>query len=178
MTAIKKQSNKKCNGKKPTAPAKKKAPAKATGKTAPVKKQADNKQQSKTQKANVAQKKPTEPMQEQRVLIEVLIKTHNDNNGGHPHVMMDEIQGENKDVSVGLTTHQFKGKNHPNIRLEKDPLDRKDKSYMRRTGTVDNKRAYHSPKQGTMTANDYKKAQKIANTAKSGYIAKQNKNKK
>lgn len=177
MTAIKKQS-KKSNGKKPTAPAKKKAPVKATGKTAPVKKQANKKQQAKTPKANVAQKKPAEPMQEQRVLIEVLIKTHNDNKGGHPHVMMDEIQNENKDVSIGLTSDPLKGKNHPNIRLEKDPLDKKDKSYMRRTGTIDDKKNYHSPKRGTMTENDYKKAQKIAEKTKSGHIAKQNKNKK
>lgn len=38
--------------------------------------------------------------------VQVTIKNHKDKNGGHPHVIIDNI--DNKHVSVGLTTTQKK----------------------------------------------------------------------
>ena len=48
--------------------------------------------------------------------IPVRIKTHNDRNGGHPHIIVDDI--DDKHVSVGLTHDKYKGKNHKNYTLE------------------------------------------------------------
>ena len=51
------------------------------------------------------------------LLITVEIKNHNDKNGGHPHIIVDNI--DDKHVSVGLTHDKKKGKNHPNYPLQK-----------------------------------------------------------
>ena len=100
--------------------------------------------------------------------VRVIIKRHKDSNGGHPHVIVDDI--DDKHVSVGLTTTPKKGKNHPNIKLEKDPLSEGKTSYMRRQGTVDSKARYYKPEQGSMSSDDYAKAKQIGEKAKRKYI--------
>ena len=90
--------------------------------------------------------KQQEQQQEVEPDVEVIISTHNDSNGGHPHVLMDEIDDNN--VSVGLTTRPKKGKNHPNYPLEKDPTGKGKKSFMRRQATIDVKNNYKDPKSG------------------------------
>ena len=103
--------------------------------------------------------------------IPVLIKNHRDLNGGHPHVIVDNI--EDKHVSVGLTTKKFKGKNHPNITLEVDPLSMGE-GYMRRQGTVDDVSNYTRERQGLMTENDHNKALSIGAKAKEKYLRTKN----
>lgn len=66
--------------------------------------------------------------------IPVTIKTHKDKNGGHPHIIVDNI--DDKHVSVGLSTSKTKGKGSKNYRMEKSPLNDGKESYMRRQGTV------------------------------------------
>lgn len=101
-------------------------------------------------------------------LVPVTIKKHNDRKGGHPHIIMDDI--ENKHVSVGLSTKAKKGKNHPNYPLEKSPLDNGKHSYMRRQGTVAPKTEYEGSRKGLMTSNDYKQAKIYAERAKRKYL--------
>lgn len=69
-------------------------------------------------------------------LISVRIKRHRDKNGGHHHIIVEDI--DNKHVSVGLTTKQTKGKNsnRKNYPCERNPLGGKEKSYLRTQGTV------------------------------------------
>lgn len=100
-------------------------------------------------------------------LIPVRIKTHNDKNGGHPHVVIDDI--DDKHVSVGITHSKKKGKNNTNYALEHNPLGGSEKSYMHRQGTVDNKRSYHGERKGKMTAKDYGKAKEYGEKAKRKY---------
>ncbi|HAT83779.1 MAG TPA: hypothetical protein DE061_05740 [Clostridiales bacterium] len=120
--------------------------------------------------------KQQEQQQEVEPDVEVIISTHNDSNGGHPHVLMDEIDDNN--VSVGLTTRPKKGKNHPNYPLEKDPTGKGKKSFMRRQATIDVKNNYKDPKSGAMAKKDYEKAKEYASRAKEKYIAKKEENKK
>lgn len=123
-------------------------------------------------------KKAKQPEVKQIILsnVDVIISTHNDSNGGHPHVLMDEI--DDKNVSVGLTTRPKKGKNHPNYPLAKDPVGGDKQSYMRRQATIDNKGNYKNPRSGSMAKKDYDKAKEYADRAKENYIAKKNANKK
>lgn len=117
-------------------------------------------------------------MQKNEIDIEIIvvpIKTHKDKNGGHYHVIVDNIDKNN--VSVGLTTKKKKGKNHPNYPLEKSPLADDKNSYMRRQGTVDSKDNYHSPRSGTMTPKDYEQAKVYGERAKQKYL-KENQDKK
>ena len=107
--------------------------------------------------------------------ISVIIKTHNDRNGGHPHIIVDDI--DDKHVSVGITHDKKKGKNSPNYLMESNPLGGSDRSYMHRQGTVDSKKFYYGNRTGKVTKNDYEKLRKYADKAKSKYIAKKNKKK-
>lgn len=107
--------------------------------------------------------------------ISVHIKTHKDNKGGHPHVIVDNV--DDKHVSVGLTTKKKKGKNATNYKLSVNPLGGKQQSYMRRQGTVDDASNYHSPRQGTMTPKDYDQAKIYGNRAKQKYLDEKNKKK-
>lgn len=106
-------------------------------------------------------------------LVSVKIKTHNDKNGGHPHVILDNI--DDKHVSVGLSTHKKKGKNSPNYELKVNPLGGKDTSYMRRQGTVAPKSTYSQKRKGAMAAEDFKKAKEYGEKAKRKYIEKKRK---
>lgn len=111
--------------------------------------------------------------------IEVVIKKHNDSNNGHPHVILEDFEGD-KHVSVGLTTRKQKGANssRKNYRLEKDPLDEVEESYMRRQGTVDYQKNYFEPRKGKLTKKDYERALLYGQKAKEKYIKKQQEKKK
>lgn len=73
-----------------------------------------------------------EEQKEDPAFVSVEMKKHGDKNGGHPHVIVDDI--EDKHVSVGLTTQMKKGKNNTNYKLETSPLRDGKTSYMRRQG--------------------------------------------
>ena len=107
--------------------------------------------------------------------IPVTIKNHKDKNGGHPHVIVDNI--DNKHVSVGLSTKPKKGKNSPNYALEKSPLNDGKTSYMRRQGTVAPQGEYEKPRKGSMTPKDYNRAKEYGDKAKKKYIEKKDKKK-
>ncbi len=102
--------------------------------------------------------------------IPVKIKQHKDKNGGHPHVIMEDI--EDKHVSVGLSTKPKKGKNSTNYALEKSPLCDGRTSYMRRQGTVAPKKEYYGERKGCMTPKDYKQAKLYGERAKEKYLHK------
>lgn len=105
-------------------------------------------------------------------LISVFIKDHKDNNGGHPHVIVDNI--DNKYVSVGLTTQRYKGKSPragKNYSLKNNPLNEKaDPTYMRRQAVVDDKEKYYKPRTGKMDKEDYEKAKEYGEKAKQKYL--------
>lgn len=109
--------------------------------------------------------------------IEVVIKKHNDSNNGHPHVILEDFEGD-KHVSVGLTTRKLKGKNATNYKLEKDPLGEVEESYMRRQGTVDYQKNYFEPRKGKLTKKDYERALLYGQRAKEKYLKKQQEKKK
>ena len=108
--------------------------------------------------------------------IPVTIKKHGDKNGGHPHIIVEDI--EDNHVSVGLSTRKKKGKKGGmNYALEKSPLNDGKNSYMRRQGTVAPTKEYSQERIGSMTAKDYGQAKIYAERAKQKYLAKK-KNKK
>ena len=109
------------------------------------------------------------------LLITVEIKNHNDKNGGHPHIIVDNI--DDKHVSVGLTHDKKKGKNHPNYPLQKNPLNENKPSYMRRQDTVAPKKKYTGSRTGEMTSKDYTQAKAYGEKAKEKYIEKKHKKK-
>lgn len=133
----------------------------------------DPKAQQKTPNAkkNVTQPK-TAPIVAEEV-ITVVIKTHRDRNGGHPHIIIEDI--DNKHVSVGLSTDDHKGKGHTNIQLQQDPFGKGEISYMRRQGTVDRKGAYHDQRDGSLVRSDHEKAKQIGEKAKQKYLQKKKK---
>lgn len=101
-------------------------------------------------------------------LVPVNIKTHNDKKGGHPHIIVDNV--DDKHVSVGLSTKPTKGKGSKNYRLEKSPLNDGKQSYMRRQGTVAQKNEYSGKRKGAMTTKDYEKAKVYGERAKQKYL--------
>ena len=101
-------------------------------------------------------------------LVPVRIKTHKDKRGGHPHIIVDDV--DDKHVSIDITHDKFKGKNHKNYALEHNPLGGKEQSYMRRQGTVDDKKMYHGERRGEMTKHDYGKAREYGGKAKQKYL--------
>lgn len=114
---------------------------------------------------------PEVKIKESDGLVEVTIKFHGDKNGGHNHVIVEDI--DDKHVSVGLTTKKKKGKNHPNYPLDQSPLGDGKESYMRRQGTVAPKKEYMSPRKGKMTKDDYAQAKVYADRAKEKYKKEQ-----
>ena len=102
--------------------------------------------------------------------VSITIKNHKDKHGGHPHVIVGDI--DDKHVSVGFTTKPKKGKNSPNYALATSPLKDNKKSYMRRQGTVDYKSNYYDKRSGIMDKNDYAKAKEYGNKAKQKYLNK------
>lgn len=105
--------------------------------------------------------------------VDVLIKTHKDNKGGHYHVILENI--DDKHVSVGLTTDPKKGKNSTNYKLEKSPFLDGQVSYLRRQGTVDDYSAYTGALTGIMTSKDYGQAKIYGERAKQKYLDRKNK---
>lgn len=86
----------------------------------------------------------------------VIIKKHKDNNGGHYHIIGEELPKSY--ISVGLTTKSTKGKNskYKNYKLDYDPLATNKQSYLRRQGIIDKKIKYsNSSKQGYLSNKDY-----------------------
>lgn len=109
-------------------------------------------------------------------LVAVDIKTHGDKNGGHYHVIMDNI--DDNHVSIGLTSQKRKGKNgRKNYLMEKSPFNDGKQSYMRRQGIVAPRKEYYNPEKGTLTVNDYEVAKKFSVRAKEKYLEKKNKKK-
>lgn len=100
--------------------------------------------------------------------VPVTIKTHKDKKGGHPHIIVDNV--EDKHVSVGLSTKPTKGKGSKNYRLEKSPLNDGRTSYMRRQGTVAPKGEYQNQRKGTLTPKDYAQAKIYGDRAKQKYL--------
>ncbi len=107
--------------------------------------------------------------------VDVRIKNYRDQKGGHPHVIVNDI--DDNHVSVGFTHSPKKGKGHPNYALEVNPLGEKDKAYMRRQGTVAPKKDYIESRDGVMTEKDYAKAKEYGERAKQKYIEKNGKKK-
>lgn len=108
-------------------------------------------------------------------LINIVIKNHKDKNGGHPHVIVDNI--DDKHVSVGLSTKPKKGKNNPNYKLEVNPLGDAKPSYARRQGTVAPQKDYSRPRTGKLSSKDYDQIKSYGNKAKQKYIEKRDKKK-
>lgn len=109
-----------------------------------------------------------------RPLVTVTIKDHHDSRGGHPHIIVDDI--DNNHVSVGLTHDKKKGKNHPNYPMEKKPLGGNEQSFARRQGTVAPKKEYSkTARKGKVTPKDYEKVKDIGEKAKRKYIDKSHK---
>ena len=106
-------------------------------------------------------------------LVSVNFKKHIDKKGGHPHVILDNI--DKNYVSVGLTTKSKKGKNSPNYSLEINPFGNGKKSYMRRQGIVAPKNEYIGIFQGVMTEKDYSQAKIYGERAKQKYIVQKHK---
>lgn len=188
---MKTNKSKKSTSTKKATPAKKsttkKAPTtkKSTTKVAPTtKKQAPTvKKQSAPAKKSVSEAPVTKSapknsaQRTQNGLVTVEIRIHNDAKKGHPHIKVDTVDGNI--VSVGTTHDKFKGKNHPNIPLEQNPLGGKEKTYMRRQGTVDREENYSKTKKtGKMTVGDNAKAQQIGAKAKQKYLDSQKKKNK
>lgn len=108
----------------------------------------------------------------QEELVTVVIKTHYDKKGGHPHVIIADV--DKNHVSIGLTSDKYKGKNSPNYKLKVNPLGGDETSYMKRQGTVDNKSRYFNRREGVMNSIDKEKANQYGERA----LDKYNKNKK
>lgn len=106
-------------------------------------------------------------------LITVTIKFKNDKNGGHNHVIVDNI--DDNHVSVGLSTKPKKGKNSMNYKLDISPFPDGKKSFLRRQGTVAPKQSYTTPRKGKMTEKDLERAKEYGEKAKKKYIEKKSK---
>ena len=103
-------------------------------------------------------------------VVPVTIKNHKDTRGGHPHVIVENI--EDKHVSVGLSTKPKKGNNAPNYKLEISPLGDGKLSYVRRPGIVDAQKNYEKPRKGKLTPKDYSRVKEYADKAKKKYLEK------
>lgn len=103
-------------------------------------------------------------------VVSVTIKNHKDKRGGHPHIIIENI--EDKHVSVGLSTKPKKGNNAPNYKLETSPLGDGKQSYARRQGIVDAQKNYEKPRKGKLTPKDYSRVKEYADKAKKKYLEK------
>ncbi len=122
---------------------------------------------------------PTDTKHGAEIDIVVLIKDHNDSNGGHPHIIVDNV--DNNHVSVGLSTQKKKGKGRnsgTNYSLDKSPFNDGRISYMRRQGTVAPINKYSNPRSGKMTPKDYTQAKVYGERAKQKYLSDKGNKKK
>lgn len=108
-------------------------------------------------------------------MVTVTLKFKADKNGGHNHVIVDNI--DDNHVSVGLSTKPKKGKNATNYKLEQSPFPDGKQSYLRRQGTVAPKHSYTSPRKGKMTKKDHERAVQYGQKAKQKYIDKKKRKK-
>ena len=106
-------------------------------------------------------------------LIPVTLKRHGDKKGGHPHVILENI--DDKHVSVGLSSDSMKGKNSPNYRCENDVVGNGKQSFLRRQGTVDFVENYYEKTTGRMTEKDFSQAKVYGERAKQKYLDEKNK---
>lgn len=110
-------------------------------------------------------------------LIAVKIKKHRDKKGGHPHIILEDI--EENHVSVGLSTHPTKGKGSKNYHMEKNPFGYNCVSYMRRQGTVAPIEEYGIiARKGSITPKDYERAKLYGERAKKKYTEKKDNKKR
>ena len=104
--------------------------------------------------------------------IPVTVKRHIDRKGGHPHVIMGDI--DKKHISVGLSTKAKKGKNSPNYKMKGNVFGEETQTYMRRQAIIAPKDEYKGERLGAMEEEDYKKAIQYADTARRKYLATKN----
>ena len=142
-------------------------------KTAGIKKGSAKSTQKKSPKAPAPKKKKKKTVVSNSKLVTVVIKDHKDVKGGHPHIIMDDV--DDKHVSVGLSTKPKKGKNSPNYKLEVSPLGDGKTSYARRQGTVDKKQNYNRKREGKMTKVDHDRVKEYGKRAKEKYLEKSTK---
>lgn len=160
--------------KKGSSPASKRTRTVAKPKSAPSKAKrsapkvpAQAKRQTKTPSTKRTAKKVYEkPM----ALTPVKIKNYRDNKGGHPHVIVDDI--DDKHISLGLTKDKYKGKNATNYKCQTSPLGDGKESYMHRQAQVKPKGQYYRPRDGMMEIGDYNRAQEYGERAKKKYLGK------
>ena len=108
------------------------------------------------------------------IFIPVRLKRHRDINGGHRHIILENIG--DRYVSVGLSSKNKKGSNSTNYQCENDILGSGSRSYMRRQGTVDKiKNYYGNETTGVMTPKDYRQARIYGERAKEKYLSKKKK---
>lgn len=104
--------------------------------------------------------------------IPVTVKRHIDRKGGHPHVIMGDI--DKKHISVGLSTKAKKGKNSPNYKMKGNVFGEETQTYMRRQAIIAPKDEYKGERLGAMEEEDYKKANQYADAARKKYLANKN----
>ncbi len=117
--------------------------------------------------------KAKKPYKKPLALVPVGIKDYRDKKGGHPHVIIEDI--EDKHVSVGLTKDKYKGRNATNYKCEVSPLGDGKQSYMRRQAQVEPRKDYYNPRNGKMDAGDYERAKVYGERAKQKYLQKKDK---
>lgn len=139
-------------------------------KNTPLKQTAGRKKSTASKaEAKVTQKRCA-PSKAADEVVSVTIENHKDTRGGHPHVIIENI--EDKHVSVGLSTKPKKGNNAPNYKLETSPLGDGKQSYARRQGIVDAQKNYEKPRKGKLTPKDYSRVKEYADKAKKKYLEK------
>lgn len=162
-----KKASKRASSSKSSGGAKRSASKATSKKKAPSKKSTRKNTKRQTEPKTTSQKKKNV---QKMILIPVVIKDHRDRNGGHHHVIVDDI--EDKHISVGLTQDAKKGKNATNYSCKVSPLGDGKHSYMRRQAQVAPKSEYYNPQQGRMEKSDYERAQIYGERAKQKYLVK------
>ncbi|MCM1289627.1 MAG: hypothetical protein NC132_03130 [Corallococcus sp.] len=142
-----------------------------------VAKQAAVKNKTAATKAASAPKKPTTSTKSKSATkkkevktVSITIKSLPDSQGGHIHFILDNL--EDNHVTVGITHDKYKGKNHPNIPLEVNPTGGTEQSYMKRQGTVAEKKRYTDEQKGKISKSDLSKAVHIGEKAKQKHLNK------
>jgi|GEM_PF-6499633 len=88
--------------------------------------------------------------------VDVKWRRDNSPSGKHPHIITDLSKDMYKSVSF---THSKKR----GIPLEKNPLNKKSKSYIRKTPHLRPKKTYFGSSIGSLTPIDYNQIKKISN---------------
>lgn len=104
-------------------------------------------------------------------MVIATFKWHNDDNGGHDHIILESI--EDHHVSVGLTTDHKKGNNSTNYRLDTSPFQDGKDSHLRRQGRVRPIIEYKREKKGIITKVDHERAMLYGKRAKEKWLREQ-----